>query len=271
VQSTGRSKGGVEGEIGRFRRRHLVPVPKVGTMAELNDLLMAASVTDDLRHIDRRRQSVAEHFSLEAEFLRPLPAEPFDTTLGLNPRVDHKSRVCVRQCFYSVPVRYVGRRLEARLGADTVVVKDGARVVARHPRAATKGAEELVLDHYLEVLALKPGALPNATALARARASAGFTAVHERFWTAARRRLGDRAGTRALIDVLLAHRTVAPAALIAGMAAALAVGSVDPAVVVIEARRATTDAEAPPLPIGELARFNRPVPSINPYDDLLEA
>ena len=29
-------KGGVEGEVGRFRRRHLVPVPKVASLAELN-------------------------------------------------------------------------------------------------------------------------------------------------------------------------------------------------------------------------------------------
>ena len=28
-------KGGVEGEVGRFRRRHLVPVPEVGSLAEL--------------------------------------------------------------------------------------------------------------------------------------------------------------------------------------------------------------------------------------------
>jgi transposase len=28
-------KGGVEGEIGRFRRRHLVPLPKVASLAEL--------------------------------------------------------------------------------------------------------------------------------------------------------------------------------------------------------------------------------------------
>ena len=35
-------KGGVEGEIGRFRRRHLVPIPKAGSMAELNALLWPA-------------------------------------------------------------------------------------------------------------------------------------------------------------------------------------------------------------------------------------
>ena len=32
-------KGGVEGEIGRFRRRHLVPVPTVASLAELNELI----------------------------------------------------------------------------------------------------------------------------------------------------------------------------------------------------------------------------------------
>jgi hypothetical protein len=71
-----------------------------------------------------------------------------------------------------------------------------------------------VLDHYLEVLALKPGALPNDTALARARASGAFTHAHERFWNLARRRLGDRDGTRALIEVLLAHRHLPAAALV---------------------------------------------------------
>ena len=40
-------KGGVEGEIGRFRRRHLVPVPTVTTMAGLNDLIRAGDITDD--------------------------------------------------------------------------------------------------------------------------------------------------------------------------------------------------------------------------------
>src|SRR5439155_420440 len=29
-------KGGVEGEVGRFRRRHLVPVPRVQSLTELN-------------------------------------------------------------------------------------------------------------------------------------------------------------------------------------------------------------------------------------------
>jgi transposase len=34
-------KGGIEGEVGRFRRRHLVPVPSVKSLAELNARLLA--------------------------------------------------------------------------------------------------------------------------------------------------------------------------------------------------------------------------------------
>ena len=43
---------------------------------------------------------------------------------------------------------------------------EGARVVARHARAVGKGIEILELDHYLEVLSIKPGALAGASALA---------------------------------------------------------------------------------------------------------
>ena len=77
--------------------------------------------------------------------------------LGSN-RVDTKSRVCVRQVHYSVPVRYVRQRLDVRVGAETIEVLDGARIVAAHARGR-KGDEVLVLDHYLEVLARKPGAM----------------------------------------------------------------------------------------------------------------
>lgn len=264
-------KGGVEGEVGRFRRRHLVPVPEVGSMAELNELLLAAVGIDDCRHIASRRITVGEHFALEVDALRPLPAEPFDYTAVRSHRVDRKSRVSVRGAYYSVPARFVGRRLDVRVGAERIDVLDGAAVAASHPRGR-KGDEVLTLDHYLEVLARKPGALPGATALARARAAGVFGPAHERFWTEARRRLGDAAGTRALIDVLLLHRSLAAPTVIAGVERALAAGSVDAEVVAIQARRHNERAVAPVIPIGVgLSRFDRPTPSIARYDTLLEA
>ncbi len=48
-------KGGVEGEVGRFRRNHLVPVPEVASLRELNRLLEDACLDDFERRISRPR------------------------------------------------------------------------------------------------------------------------------------------------------------------------------------------------------------------------
>jgi len=207
-QDGSHEKGGVEGEIGRFRRRHLVPVPKVDSLAELNELIAAADDADDARFLAGRPCDVGTAFAAEAPALAALPVEPFETRLVLTPRVDRHSRINVRRCQYSVPASLVGRRVRVLLGASELVVFDGRRQVACHQRSNRRASMTLVLDHYLEVLARKPGALPGATALAQARASGVFTAEHEAFWSAARRAHGDTAGTRELVEVLLLHRAI---------------------------------------------------------------
>ena len=72
-------KGGVEGEGGRFRRTHLVPMPKVTTLAELNEKLAGYDEADDARRIGHRTHSVGTDFAVEAQLLRPLPGERFET------------------------------------------------------------------------------------------------------------------------------------------------------------------------------------------------
>lgn len=270
-------KGGVEGEIGRFRRRHLTPVPHVGSLAALNEALAAADARDDARRIGARAETVGDSAARELPLLLPLPGESFDVAATLSCRVDAKARVCVRQSYYSVPARYAGRRLEVRLGATTIRVLDpssSGKVVAEHTRSLHKGSEDLVLDHYLETLTRKPGALAGATALVAARACGAFTGTHQRFWDAARTRLGDGPGTRALVGVLLLHRTMSPAQVEAGMHAALRIGSFDPDVVAVEARRAEHRPGAPapvPLPATAVpaASVERSAPSLTGYDQLL--
>ncbi len=262
-------KGGVEGEIGRFRRGHLVPVPDVASLSVLNQLIAAADIIDDGRVITGRPRTVAAAFAAEQPMMLPLPAEPFDPARLLQARVDARARVCVRQNYYSVPARYAGRRLPVRLSASSVEALDGPRVVARHERAAGKYAEVLALDHYLEVLKIKPGALPGATALAQARAAGVFTSAHQQYWDAARRKHGDGAGTRMLIEILLGHRTLPAAALTAAMTRAASSGALDPQAVLIDARRLAGERVAPVIPIGALARYDRPPPSLGAYDQLL--
>lgn len=182
----------------------------------------------------------------------------------LSARIDTKARVCVRQCFYSVPARLVGQRVTVELGAETVaVIADGA-TVASHARGVHRRSEHLDLDHYLEVLWRRPGALPSSTALAQARSSGRFRPEHQQFWDLARRRHGDSAGTRALCDVLLLHRHHDNDHVISGIRAALSIDSVDAGVVAVETRRAIEHLEPEP-PLGPVER----VPDLSIYDQLL--
>jgi hypothetical protein len=127
-------KGGVEGEGGRFRRNHCVPMPVVDSIEELNALLEAADGADDARRIGSRANSVGRDWAFEKTLLRALPSESFDTALTLTPRVDRYAQVMVRCNQYSVPARFIGHRLRVKLSASAVIVYDRNMVVARHQR-----------------------------------------------------------------------------------------------------------------------------------------
>ncbi|GEM_PF-6475963 len=149
---------------------------------------------------------MAADFAAEQPLLRPLPGDGFDTGTVLWPKADRSARVSVGKCRYSVSTRMIGTAVRVKLTANELHVFDGSALAAVHPWLAAAGDEHLVLDHYLEILARKPGALPGSVPLAQARADGNFTAAHEALWKAARARLGDGAGARALIEVLLLHR-----------------------------------------------------------------
>jgi transposase len=282
-------KGGIEGEIGRFRRRWFVPVPRAGSLAELNAALAAADAAEDARHVAGRAATVGEDFAAERGLLLRLPPEPFATAAVAWPRVDRYARVSVGKCRYSVPARLIGSRVRVMLAANELRIFDGPKLAAVHPRLIAAGDEHLDLDHYLEILVRKPGALPGSAALAQARAAGVFTSAHEAFWSAARARHGDGAGTRALIEVLLLHRRMPAVQVIAGMTAALAAGSCSVDVVAVEARKHAATAAGPepaawpalrprpsraavitlPARRAPLPPDARPAPSVAAYDQLL--
>ncbi len=279
-------KGGVEGDIGWFRRNYLVPVPEAASLAELNARIDEWDAEADGRRIGGRPRTVREYFAVEAPLLRRLPDEPFGTALALAARVDRYAQVTVRTNRYSVPARLIGRQVRVVLRASDLAVFDGQAEVARHERLAGKSGSRLELDHYLEVLVRKPGALPGATALEQARAAGKFTPVHDAWWAAACKAHGDAAGTRELIGVLLLARRTPSEYITAGLAAALRAGALTADAVALEARKAADEDHlanpaGPAVPAGpevtfltqrRLARLpadTRPPPSVAPYDQLL--
>ncbi|MDA5286327.1 hypothetical protein [Streptomyces sp. Isolate_45] len=275
-------KGGVEGQIGYFRRNHFTPVPEADSLAELNELVDQWDLHDGRRRIGSRPRTIDEYFEVERPLLMPLPEEPFETGRLFTPRVDHDSQIAVRTNRYSVPVRLIGKRVRVVLHASHLVVYDRNVEVARHERLIAKGGCRLDLDHYLEALIRKPGAFPGATALEQARSAGKFTPVHDAWWAAAVKAHGDTAGTRALIEVLLLARHLPHEHLVAGLAMALRAGALTADAVALEARKiAQAEDEPAGAPgsatvtflhewrLAHLPPDTRPLPSVTHYDQLL--
>ncbi len=71
----GHEKGGVEGEVGTFRRNHFVPVPAARALDDLNAMLLVGCREDEARVIDGREQTVGEALAIERQHLLPLARE----------------------------------------------------------------------------------------------------------------------------------------------------------------------------------------------------
>ena len=113
-----------------------------------------------------------------------------------------------------------------------------------------------------------------------------FTGVHEALWRRPAAPPGEPAATRVLIEVLLLHRHMDDADVIAGIEAALSVGTPAADVVAVEARRAAGARTAAPAPdsdagaapqvasltlrrLAALPADSRPLPTVSAYDQLL--
>jgi transposase len=264
-------KGGIEGEIGRFRRRHLVPIPRVASLAELNARLLAGCEHDLARQITGRRGTVGEALARERSLLRALPSERAQTSEHTSPRVDAKAMVTVRQNRYSVPVGLVGLRVDAEIGARQIAVSHDGKPVARHDRLAGRFGVAAELDHYLELLVHKPGALAGSVALHQQRQQGRWPDCFDELWAALTARYGPSEAAAQMVDVLLLAREHGAAHLELAVRGALAAGAHDGRAVGVLARRA----DRPPAAVIEdlpdrLIGLGSPEPTLDQYDQLLQ-
>ena len=270
-QQGAHEKGGVESEVGRFRRRHLVPVPKVESLAELNGRLEAACFSDLQRTIVGRSEPVGEMLERERRLLADLPAEAHCTAEEASPRVDSKAMVTIRQNRYSVPARLAGIRVRAQVGAREIAIWHDGKVVATHERLAGKHEASAQLDHYLDLLARKPGALARSLALRQERDRGDWPLCFDELWSVIEKRTGRQEAARQMVDVLMLCRELGPHKVELAVRGALAAGACDGRAVALLARR-TEREDAPVLQLEKrLVGIGSPPPQdLSGYDRLRE-
>jgi len=265
----GNEKGGVEGEGGYFRRNHWVPLPEAHDLEELNAYLEQCCRQDQQRILDGRSETVGAAMLNEQAHLLPLAAEAFDLTETSFPTVDGLRCVRVRTNRYSTPVP-PGTRVEARIRADYVEVWHEGICVARHERCYRRQQQILDLEHYLDVLRKKPGALAGSTPLAQWRQAGRWPDCFDRLWQALIARHGRQDGTRRMIDLLALGTAEGWDRLRAAVEKALSLGCQDVAAIrhlLVGSRLSKPTMEA--IDIGALARYERPQPVLSGYDQLL--
>ena len=146
---------------------------------------------------------------------------------------------------------------------------DGA-CVACHERLPGRLGVAARLDHYLELLRERPGALKGSLALHQEREAGRWPATFDRLSRALEGRHGTSEAARQMVEVLLLCRERGPARVELAARGALACGALAGRAVAVLARRGERAAPEPltGLPAA-LARTARPEPDLLGYDALI--
>jgi len=265
----GHEKGGVEGEGGYFRRNHLVPVPSVIDLDALNALLLAGCRADEARVLDGRSEPVGAALVAEREHLLARASEGFDLADVTFPLVDKQGCAVVKTNAYSAPVK-AGSRVEARAYPLHVELWHAGRRVARHERCHQRRQHVLDLEHYLDVLGHKPGAFAGSKPLAQWREAGRWPLCYDELWDRLLTRHGKQNGTRAMVAVVVLGREFGHDKLRTAITTAVSLGACDVAAVRYLLTEAGLHKGQPHvIDVGELARYDRPMPTMAEYDVLL--
>jgi Mu transposase, C-terminal domain len=178
--------------------------------------------------------------------------------------------VRVRTNAYSAPV-WPGTTVQIKLAAATVEIWHQGRCVARHPRSYGRHQEILDLEHYLDVLERKPGALAGSKPLEQWRQAGRWPTSYDRLWQALMERQGRRLGTKTMIELLQLGREHGFARLRMAIEAALDLGCTDAAAIrhLMAAETLVHNRPAPLVELGALSQYERPEPEVHSYDHLL--
>ena len=255
--ASGWEKGLVENLVGYGRRTFLVPVPEVANLEELNALFLERCRSEREKVLPGRDgRSVGELWDAEREALVSLPPVPYRAATEHTVLVSSSATVSHLETRYSVPARLAGKTLTLYAFHDHVEICDREALVARHP-LGERGKPCLAIEHYLDVLLAKPGAVRNARVVADLGGS--VTAYRDAFLAA------RPDAYRAFVDVLMLLRRHSREAVVEGIRQAHAERLFDPGAVARLVREAEGGVTVPAQVSGPTV--DQPAPSV--YDALL--
>ena len=158
--ASGNEKGLVENLVGFARRNFMVPVPRVKSLAELNEKLIRDCLNYRAAHkVDSRSATVKESYEEEWHYLKQIPSYRYDTSRKSAPIVGDYSTVRFDKNDYSVPVRFLRKEVTVKGYANEVHIFHEGELIATFDRIYGSGKTEYRLEHYIDLLERKPRAV----------------------------------------------------------------------------------------------------------------
>jgi transposase len=157
--ASGNEKGSVENGVGFCRRNYLPGLPSYSDFGAVNhDLAQRCLDEIDKGTLTRAGKSTKDILEEVRGNLKPLLPER-KWRQRLHRHVSSYQMIEYQNHFYSVPEQFVGTELKIAIGAFTIEIQNKEELVCEHDRMFAPGADSLILDHYLDQLRRKPGAL----------------------------------------------------------------------------------------------------------------
>jgi hypothetical protein len=201
---SGNEKGGVEGLVGFARRNYMVPLPKAGSLEELNERILRQSVCYGSHKIAGRELTVDKLYEAEKAHLLALPEVVFSNIQIQSSKADKYATVMVDKNRYSIPTSCAGFAIKSVIYVDRVELFAGGKKLATHPRVFGNNKWQLNPDHYLELIQQRPMAFNSCRPIRQWRQS--WPESLNALLLAFQQSQGETKGIKDFISVLLLYR-----------------------------------------------------------------
>ncbi len=166
--NSGNEKGHVERSVEYVRRKAFSHKDTFDSLEEANEYLSQVCLglnSKPQKGLDGK--TATDILETERPYLLP-GAPKYDAARITELRVNKYSVVTVDSCYYSVPDKYVGKLVLTKIYSNEIRCFYEGSLIAIHTRKMGLNLWSIKLEHYLNTLKKKPGALASSVALHQA-------------------------------------------------------------------------------------------------------
>ncbi|MBT6048703.1 MAG: IS21 family transposase [Candidatus Scalindua sp.] len=163
----GNEKGHVERSVEYIRRKAFSRLYQFDDFDQAQAHLGSTCKKENTRKLPTEDYSKQDLFAIEKPYLWHYPGKMqcFDQQTY---KVDKYATICFANNRYSSPDHLVGKMIDVKIYAQKLELNYQGNKVGEHPRSYDRYSWTLCLDHYLDTLLVKPGALNYSAALKQA-------------------------------------------------------------------------------------------------------